>query len=81
MADERTLYAGDLTSDQIHKMVRVKVNSTTTIEDKLATVRHSRSGESTMTTLWFASTRNVPGLLSPDNGFTVGHTELVQVLS
>lgn len=83
MADERTLYAGDLTSDQIGKTIRVKVNATTTVEDKLTAVRHARYGERTTTTLWFASTRSGVGILfmSSENGYVVDDTAHVRVLS
>jgi len=40
--DDRTLYAGDLTTDQLGKKVRVDVGAGTVIEDELAEVRYWR---------------------------------------
>lgn len=41
MADERTCYAGDLTSDVLGKVARVRVNGQVLIEDVVIHVEHT----------------------------------------
>lgn len=73
---ETTMYAGDLTKEQIGRRIRVVVSATMTIEDELKQVSHT----AVRTTVWFKSTPFTNGLMSPDHGATLPHTTLVAVL-
>lgn len=83
MADERTLFAGDLTTDQIGRKIRIQATPTTTVEDVLTQVLHHKDASalvSLRTTVWFRDTRYTLGILISDQGVTVPHTEKVVVL-
>lgn len=85
MADERTCYAGDLTSDAIGKRVRVTYGpetARTTITDVLIGVEHRKREKEITTTLFFQRTTFRPASLlgmNDDRGLTVGHTEHIEV--
>ncbi|MCU1441110.1 MAG: hypothetical protein JWP85_2107 [Rhodoglobus sp.] len=85
MADQRTCYAGDLTSDAIGKTVVVTYgppNRRTTLTEVLTAVMHRKVEAVVSTTMFFRGTSfATQSILGPslDQGLTVGHTEQIEV--
>lgn len=85
MADDRKCYAGDLTSDVLGKVVRVKVDERTVIEDVVLLVEHRLGiADAPVTRIMFENVVGRNGIRLPDSAapaFVVDHDELVTVLS
>jgi hypothetical protein len=79
MTDEQALYAGDLTTGLIGREIRVMVNGTTTITDRLRAVKHEeRLNGDIETVIWFNNTINQGATLGGD-GYHVDYTTIVTV--
>jgi hypothetical protein len=83
MADERKCFAGDLTSDVLGKVIRLRVDGQTVIEDVVINVEHSIGIHGEPVT--FVAFENVVARrriadVAGSSSFVVDHTEEATVL-